>query len=166
MNFRWNMTEEDFKRMRSNVANNKYDSNNCYGNLYVGRMCIDFMTEDFGEDELDVLPMYNVYVAGNVVQDGDCDGTYGELNDGTPYDLIPGSLSFGESMDKTKMFVGKKRKPAFACEMLNNEFEEFKRQFEKMFEDYTNSEEDKYNKYLDRWKDWAEDETEKIEWIN
>lgn len=74
MNFRWDMTEEDWKRLKD-VHKNKIVDDGCCGSCYVGGLCCNIQHAQDKD---------NWYVFANffLVKEG---ATYGELRDGTGY---------------------------------------------------------------------------------
>ena len=74
MNFRWDMTEEDWKRLKD-VHKNKIVDDGCFGICYVGGLCCNIQHAQDKD---------NWYVFANLflVKEG---ATYGELRDGTGY---------------------------------------------------------------------------------
>jgi len=79
MEFVWNMKEKEWKRMINEHVNHIDSCHNCYGNLYIGKLCIDFAhTKD-----MDAWYLYtSVFELGK-------DTGYGYTVDGNiPYDLL------------------------------------------------------------------------------
>ena len=128
MEFRWNMTEEDWKRLINHNALRKdsnvtFPTNDVYGNCYIGALCADIQhTLDID----DWYPFVNLFVLG--IDDG-----YGELEDGTPYSLWNGSP----------------RVP-----IRSKTFESFKKNFENIFEEFIRNDEKllEYSKCKKEWQ--------------
>ena len=79
MKIKWNMEEKEWKRMINEHINHIDNCDNCYGNLYIGRLCIEFVhTKD-----TDAWYLYtNVFELEK-------DTGYGYTVDGNiPYDLL------------------------------------------------------------------------------
>ena len=78
MKFKWNMKESEWKRMIDEHINHKDSSDNVYGNLYVGKLCIDFVhTKD--DDAWYLFP--EVFELGK-------DTGYGYTPSNVPYDYL------------------------------------------------------------------------------
>ena len=84
MKFKWNMTEAEWKRMIDEHINRIDNSENCYGSVYVGKLCIEFIHT---KDESDWDLYTNVYEIGK-------DTGYGYTNkNNIPYDLTDAGLT-------------------------------------------------------------------------
>ena len=83
MEFKWDMKEKDWKRMIDEHINHVDHWNNVYGQLYVGKLCLDFYhTKDESDWYLDAY----TFELGK-------DGGYGETIEGhIPYDLLSASI--------------------------------------------------------------------------
>ena len=83
MKFKWDMTESEWKRMIDEHVNHKDNSNNVYGNLYVGKLCIDFCHT---KDESAWYLYVSVFEIGK-------DTGYGYTVEGNvPYDLLDNEI--------------------------------------------------------------------------
>ena len=89
MYFHWNVTEENFHRMMECLTKNiSVPSDNCFGNLIVGEICVDFTLNSYlktqeTQEERVLLNTY-IYIAD---ANSDYKYGYGVLSDDTPYDL-------------------------------------------------------------------------------
>ena len=84
-NFRWSMTEDDYKRMQKMRKEKTVPSNNVFRGVAIGSLLFEWCgTEDY--DDWDYYYV-NCFEAG-------VDTGYGNLNDGTPYDCIDHYLPF------------------------------------------------------------------------
>jgi len=72
-NFNWRMTEQDWNNLKKGTGN-------VCGSVLVGSMCIEFIYDE--------IPYVNTFVAGT--------GSYGVLDDGTPYDLIDDEININQ----------------------------------------------------------------------
>lgn len=103
MKFRWNMTEDEWKRMMNEYKNHKENSDNVYGKCFIGGVCCNFVN---------TMDISNWYLYTNLFFVKENSG-YGRLEDGTEYDLY----NFGS--------------PCVPTECAS--FEEFKQTFEAAF---------------------------------
>ena len=78
INYRWSMTEDDYKRLKTDINKEHCPSNNCYKGVAAGSILFEFGMD---EDDHGTVPYINIYEAGN-------NTGYGKLKDGTPYDCI------------------------------------------------------------------------------
>lgn len=81
MNFTWDMSESEYNRMMDEYRNKKDNSNNVYGQVFVGGVCCDFVNTMDTDDWYLYTNLF--YINPN--------SGYGELPDGTKYDLYNGS---------------------------------------------------------------------------
>jgi hypothetical protein len=99
MKFNWNMDINDFEKLKETLASDTYRERDCYGQVSAGKICVDILTTENdtnkdGKGKANILDV-NEYAAG-------IDGGYGELSDGTPYDLLDGLIDTGNiNMDGT-----------------------------------------------------------------
>ena len=83
MIFEWKMTEEDWKRLRRDDEEHICESNDFFGSVNVGKLCIEFI---HSMDESAWYPYTNVYEYGK-------DTGYGYTQNGVPYDLLDSSVT-------------------------------------------------------------------------
>ena len=83
MIFKWNMNESEWKRMIDEHINHIDNGDNVYGNLYVGRLCLDFC---HSKDESAWFLYVDTFELGK-------DTGYGYTKDGIPYDLLDSCIS-------------------------------------------------------------------------
>ncbi len=107
MNFVWTMDENEWKRLKDVHKLRQLEVDDCFGNCYVGGVCCDF------QHTMDLDAWYG-FTSLFYVNEG---SSYGELKDGTNYDLHYESPEL-----------------PIECET----FESFKKTFEKLFEEYIN----------------------------
>lgn len=113
MEFIWRMTEADWKRLKDTTKKRKYDSNNVFGECYVGGVCCDFVHT---MDVSDWYAFINLFFVNE-------DSAYGELDDGTKYDLYDDSP---EIPIKCRTFASFKKNFEKKFERFINEHEELK----------------------------------------
>lgn len=112
MQFTWTMTEDEWQRMMDEYKNRKENSNNVYGECFIGGISCDFT------NTMDIDDWY-LYTNLFFVKEN---SNYGRLGDGTEYDLY----DFGS--------------PSVPIECTS--FDEFKQTFETAFKTFIDKHED------------------------
>lgn len=95
MNFKWNMTEEEWHRYKDDCSSKEQASDDFYGSVLVGNLCVEFVSEPYSSNKL--LPFTNWYCLYK-------DSGYGYTNSGTPYDLLDVTFSAPISCDTFDSF--------------------------------------------------------------
>ena len=97
--YKWTMTEDEYKRLQNDLKVGKYTEDvfqdNCYGGVGIGSMFLEFLLCETDERKCELY--LNTYEAGNVPLG------YGELKNGTPYDCIDTEV-YAENLDFTGDF--------------------------------------------------------------
>ena len=95
MNFKWSMTEIEWRRYKDDCSSKKQAHDDFYGSVHLGNLCVEFVSESYSSDKL--LPLTNWYCLYK-------DSGYGYTNNGTPYDLLDVTFSAPISCDTFDSF--------------------------------------------------------------